>query len=432
MSPEIAGIAGIVILVLLLLARMWIGLSMAMVGFLGIIFLKGIDGAFGILGTVPYKYVAFYPMSAIPLFIFMAMVISNTGIGASLFKTAHTWLGQFRGGLAMASVMASGGLAAIMGDSVAEVVTMSQIAVPEMKKYNYETKLASGSVAAGGTLGILIPPSLGFILYGILTEQSIGALFMAGILPGILLTLLFMATILIITTLNPSAGPRGPKTGFKEKVVSLKGTWHMLLLFVLIIGGIYGGIFTPTEAGAVGAFGAIVISAISRRLTLKILLESLLEATKITAMIMLLVMGAFILMKFLALSKLPFLLADTISGLMLPSFFVFMGIIVLYIFLGMFLDIFAAIVLTIPVIFPLVMKMGYDPIWFGVIMVLVMEMGLITPPVGLNVFALAGVTQIPLHTIFRGVLPFVLAMIVCIILLLLFPQIALFLPGLMQ
>jgi C4-dicarboxylate transporter DctM subunit len=431
MSSEIAGIAGIVILVLLLIARMWIGLSMALVGFVGIIMLKGIDGAFGILGTVPYKYVAFYPMSAIPLFIFMAMVISNTGIGASLFKTAHTWLGQLRGGLAMASVMASGGLAAIMGDSVAEVVTMSQIAVPEMKKYNYESRLASGSVAAGGTLGILIPPSLGFILYGILTEQSVGELFMAGILPGILLTFLFMGTIWVITAMHPDAGPPGPKTSLKEKVVSLKGTWHMLLLFVLIIGGIYGGIFTPTEAGGVGAFGAIVISAISRRLTLKILMESLLEATKITAMIMLLVIGAFILMKFLAISKLPFMLADTINGLMLPSFVVFMGIIILYVLLGMFLDIFAAIVLTIPVIFPLVIKMGYDPIWFGVIMVLVMEMGLITPPVGLNVFALAGVTQIPLHVIFRGVLPFVVAMVVCIIILVIFPQIALFLPSLM-
>jgi tripartite ATP-independent transporter DctM subunit len=431
MSPEIAGIVGILILILLLIARMWIGLSMAFVGFVGIIFLIGIDGAFGILGTVPYKYVAFYPMSAIPLFIFMAMVISNTGIGASLFKTAHTWLGQLRGGLAMASVLASGGLAAIMGDSVAEVVTMSQIAVPEMKKYNYENKLSSGSVAAGGTLGILIPPSLGFILYGILTEQSVGELFMAGILPGILLTFLFMATIWVITAMQPNAGPPGPRTSFKEKVISLKGTWHMLLLFLLIIGGIYGGIFTPTEAGGVGAFGAIVISGVSRRLTLKILMESLLEATKITAMIMLLVIGAFILMKFLALSKLPFMLADTISGLMLPSFAVFMGIIILYVLLGMFLDIFAAIVLTIPVIFPLVIKMGYDPIWFGVIMVLVMEMGLITPPVGLNVFALAGVTKIPLHVIFRGVLPFVLAMVVCIILLVIFPQIALFLPSLM-
>jgi len=219
MSPEIVGIIGIAAVVFLLIARMWIGLAMAMVGFLGLAALRGLDGAFGVLGTVPYKYVAFYPISAIPLFVFMAMVISNTGIGASLFKTAHTWLGQLRGGLAMAGVLASGGLAAIMGDSVAEVVTMGQVAVPEMRKYKYDDQLATGSVAAGGTLGILIPPSLGFILYGILTEQSVGMLFMAGILPGILLTFLFLVTIWIITAFRPNAGPPGPKTSLKEKPV---------------------------------------------------------------------------------------------------------------------------------------------------------------------------------------------------------------------
>ena len=431
MSAELTGIIGLIVLVTLLVARMWIGLTMAMVGFLGLLLLRGIDSAFGVLGTVPFKYVAFYPMSAIPLFIFMAMVISNTGIATSLFNTAHKWIGQLRGGLAMASVIASGGLAAIMGDSVAEVVTMSQVAVPEMQKHRYDIKLAAGCVAAGGTLGILIPPSLGFILYGILTEESIGELFMAGIVPGILLTLLFIITIWIITAINPEAAPAGPRTSFKEKIISLKGTWHMLLLFVIIIGGIYGGIFTPTEAGGVGAFGAIMISLASGRLNLKILLDSLMEATKITAMIMLLVVGAFILMKFLAMSRLPFLLAETIGGLDLPRYVIFAGIIALYIFLGMFLDIFAAIVLTIPVIYPLVIKLGFDPIWFGVVMVLVMEMGLITPPVGLNVFALSGVTGVPLHTVFRGVWPFVLAMILCILLLILFPQLALFLPSLM-
>ena len=429
MSPELVGIIGIAVLVVLLIARMWIGLAMAMVGFLGLVYLKGFDSAFGALGTVPYKYISIYPISAIPLFIFMAIVIANTGISTSLFNTAHKWLGQLRGGLAMASVLACGGLAAIMGDSVAEVVTMSKVAVPEMRKHNYDSQLASGCVAAGGTLGILIPPSLGFILYGILTEQSIGMLFMAGILPGILLTLLFMLTITIITARRPSAGPPGPKTSVKEKIVSLKGTWHMLLLFVLIMGGIYAGIFTPTEAGAVGAFGALVISAASRRLTLKRFFDSLLEATKITVMIMLLIVGAFILMKFLAISKLPFMLAGTISGLQLPTYAIFAGIIILYILLGMFLDVFAAVVLTIPVIYPLVVAMGFDSIWFGVVIVLILEMGLITPPVGLNVYALAGVTDIPLHTIFRGVLPFVVAMIICVILLVVFPQIALFIPS---
>ncbi|MCF8095450.1 MAG: TRAP transporter large permease [Desulfobacteraceae bacterium] len=429
MSPEITGIIGLSALVVLLAIRMWIGLAMAMVGFFGIILLKNIDVAFSVLGTVPYKYIAFYPMSAIPLFIFMAMVISNTGIAASLFNTAYKWIGQLRGGLAMASVLASGGLAAIMGDSVAEVVTMSKVAVPEMKKHHYNTRLATGCVAAGGTLGILIPPSLGLILYGILTGESIGVLFIAGILPGILLTFLFIVTIWIITAFDPDAAPAGPKTSFKEKIISLRGTWHMVLLFILIIGGIYGGIFTPTEAGGVGAFGAIILSIVSRKLNPRILLDSLMEATKITAMIMLLVMGAFILMKFLAMSKLPFMLAETISGLALPRYVVFAGIILLYVFLGMFLDIFAAIVLTIPVIFPLVTQMGFDPIWFGIVMVLVMEMGLITPPIGLNVFALSGVTGVPLDIVFRGVIPFFLSMILCILLLILFPQLALFIPA---
>jgi tripartite ATP-independent transporter DctM subunit len=243
------------------------------------------------------------------------------------------------------------------------------------------------------------------------------------------LTLLFILTIWIITAINPEAAPAGPRVSLKEKIVSLKDTWHMLLIFIIIIGGIYGGIFTPTEAGGVGAFGAIIISLASGRLNFKILLNSLMEATKITAMIMLLVVGAFTLMKFLAISKLPFYLAESIGALALPRYVIFAGIIVLYIFLGMFLDIFAAIVLTIPVVFPLVTQMGFDPIWFGVVMVLVMEMGLITPPVGLNVFALSGVTGVPLHIVFRGVLPFVLAMLLCIVLLIFFPQLALFIPS---
>lgn len=431
MSFEIIGLLGLLFLVFLLASRMWIGLTMAFVGLTGLIILRGVDSALGVMGTVPYKYVAFYPMSAIPLFILMAMIISYTGIATSLFKTAHTWLGQFKGGLAMASVVASGGMAAIMGDSVAEVVTMSQVAVPEMRKYKYDIKLATGCVAAGGTLGILIPPSLGFILYGILTEVSIGKLFMAGIIPGILLTLMFVGTIAVITIRNPKAAPAGPKTSFKEKIVSLKGTWHVLLLFIIIIGGIYGGIFTPTEAGGIGAFGALIISLISGRLNLKILINALMEAAKITAMIMLLVVGAFVLMKFLAMSGLPFLLADVIGSLDMPRYIIFAGIILIYIFLGMFLDIFAAIVLTIPVIFPLVTELGFNPIWFGVVMVLVMEMGLITPPVGLNVFALSGVTKIPLDTIFRGVFPFVIAMVLCVLLLVIFPQLALFIPSVM-
>jgi tripartite ATP-independent transporter DctM subunit len=272
---------------------------------------------------------------------------------------------------------------------------------------------------------------MAFIIYGILTENSVGMLFMAGFLPGIMLTLLMMGTIAIITRVNPKAGPAGPKSSMMEKIIALKGTWHTILLFLLVLGGIYGGIFTPTEAGAIGAFGAIVITASSRRLTMKSLFDSLLEALQTTAFIFLLIVGAYILMKFLAVSKLPFALSETVAGLPLPRIAILAGILLLYIILGMFLDIFSAVIITIPVIYPLVLALGFDPIWFGVLVVIVIEMGLVTPPVGLDVFILSGAIDVPLFTVFRGVVPFLIAMVVAIVLLIIFPQIALYLPSTM-
>jgi len=431
MSPEFVGLLGIILVIACMLFRMWIGLAMAFAGSAGLYYLKNFDVVFGVLGSVPYNAIAYYPMSAIPMFIFMATIITGTGIGASIYASAHTWMGPLRGGLAMASVIACAGLAAIMGNSVAQALTMGKIAVPEMKRYNYDLSLASGCVAAGWTLGILIPPSLGFIMYGILTEQPVGALFIAGIIPGILLTSLFILIIWLITLKNPAAGPPGPSSSFKQKVVSLKGTWHTILLFTLIIGGIYAGIFTPTEAGAIGAFFAILIAVLSGRMSVKKLIEAVLETAKATCMIIFLITGAMIFMKFLALSKLPFWLANHILALALPKYGVFFAIILLYIVLGMFLDVFVAVILTIPVIFPIITALGFDPIWFGVIIVLVLEMGLITPPMGLNVYVLSGVTDIPLPTIFRGVIPFVGAMLICVVLLAFFPWIALFLPSMM-
>lgn len=431
MNPETVGIIGIGLLVVLLFFRLWIGAAMAIVGFLGFAYLGGLNHGFGILGSVPYTAVAFYPVTAVPLFILMGVIISNTGVSGDLYDTAYKWLGGLRGGLAIATVVACAGFAAITGSSVAGAVTMGKVALPEMKRYGYDDSLATGCIASGGTLGILIPPSLGFILYGILTEQSVGMLFMAGVLPGILLTLLFVVVIIIITIMRPSAGPKGPKTSFKDKMFSIKNTWAMVLLFLIVLGGIYMGIFTPTEAGAVGAFGAVVITSVSRKLTVKTFYSSVFEAVQTTAMVMLLMIGAFIFMRFLAISKLPFLLGDLVAGLALSKYLIFTAIIILYIVLGMFLDIFSAIMLTIPILYPLVMAMGFDPIWFGVILVIVMEMGLVTPPVGLNVFSLGGVTDVPLGTIFRGVVPFVLAMIICIVILTLFPIIALFLPNMM-
>jgi tripartite ATP-independent transporter DctM subunit len=292
-------------------------------------------------------------------------------------------------------------------------------------------ELATGCVACAGTLAILIPPSLIFILYGILTENSVGQLFMAGFLPGLLLTSLFIVAVAIITARNPQAGPPGPGSGFKEKIISLKRLWHTLILFILVLGGIYTGIFTPTEAGGIGAFGALIITAVSRRLTFRRFLDSILETSLTTAMIMLLIVGAFVFMKFLAISKLPFLLSEIIAGLTLPSVVIMMGIILLYILLGMFLDVISAVVLTIPILYPSIVAMGYDPIWFGVIIVLMVELGVVTPPVGINVYVLGPMVGVPISTIFKGIIPFCVAIIVCVIILIIFPQIALFLPSTM-
>ncbi|MFC1862704.1 TRAP transporter large permease [Thermodesulfobacteriota bacterium] len=431
MSAEAAGLVGLIVLVILLFARMWIGAAMALVGFLGYAYIMGLNPALAVIAQIPFSTIAYYPMSTVPLFILMGVVILNSGVGSSLYETAYRWIGQFRGGLAMSTILACALFAAIAGVSAPAVVTMGKVAVPEMRKRHYSDKLATGSIASAGTLAFLIPPSMAFIVYGILTEQSIGMLFMAGLLPGVMLVLLLMATIIIITTTNPESGPAGPKSSFKEKLISLKGTWHTILLFLLVLGGIYGGIFTPTEAGAIGAFGAILITALCGRLSLKGLMDSLLEAGMTTAFVFLLIIGAYILMKFLAVSKLPTLLSIIIADLPLPRMAIFAGIMLLYIFLGMFLDIFSAVIITIPVIFPIITALGFDPIWFGVVVVIVIEMGLITPPVGMDVFILSGATDVPLFTIFRGVVPFLIAMIIGIILLAMFPQIALFLPSTM-
>jgi C4-dicarboxylate transporter DctM subunit len=431
MSPELVGVIGIIALIILLFCRMWIAFAMALVGFLGLLYLNDFDRAGVILGTVPFSRVGFYPMSALPLFILMGIVVGEAGLSGDLYETAYKWLGRLRGGLAIATVFASGAFAAITGSSSATAVTMGKVALPEMVKYNYDPKLATGTVAAGGTIGILIPPSLGFILYAILTEESIGRLFMAGIIPGILEVIFYTITIIIMCQMNHSLGPRGTGSSVKEKIYSLRNTWPVLTLFLLVIGGIYGGIFTPTEAGAIGAFGAIIITIAMRRLNGRGLISCLSQALESTAMIIILVVGAFIFANFMAKSKLPFALGDMVTNLMVSKYVVLVLIIFVYIILGMFLDIFSSIVLTIPIIFPVVVAMGFDPIWFGVIMVRVMEIGLITPPIGMNVFVLAGVTDIPLGTIFRGIVPFVIADICHVALLIAVPQLSLFLPDTM-
>jgi tripartite ATP-independent transporter DctM subunit len=383
------------------------------------------------MGTVPFETVAYYPMSAIPLFMLMGVIVGSTNIGADLYYSVHKWVGAMRGGLATATILACAIFAAIAGSSGTGTILMSKVAMPQMQRFKYDDKLSSGAIISAGTLGILIPPSMGLIIYGLLTEQSVGKLFIAGMIPGILLTFLFIVAVYIVTWIDPKAGPAGPKTPLKEKITSLRKTWHVLLLFLLVLGGIYFGFFTPTEAGAIGAFGAFVIATATGQMTIRKLVDILKETAAMAPMIFLIIIGAFVFMKFLGLSKLPFALVDGINSLQVSKYVIFFGIIVMYIFLGMFLEVYSTVTLTVPIIFPVITALGFDPIWFGVIIVLVIEMGLITPPVGINAYIFTGITRIPLSTAFRGVIPFFLCMVFCVILLTIIPDIALFLTRTM-
>lgn len=429
MSPEIVGGIAILGMVVLMFMGMWIGLAMAVVGFLGYIYLDGSTNALLNLGTVPFTNLANYNVTAVPLFVFMGALVSSTGISADLYNTSYKWLGSLRGGVALSTVMACAAFAAISGSSMASAITMGQVALPEMKKYGYNDTLATSTIASGGTLGILIPPSMGFIMYGIITENSVGALFMAGIIPGVILTLLFMAVVVVWCIWKPADGPAGASVGFKEKVISLKDTWMMLVLFIIVLGGIYLGLFTPTESGALGAAGALIITLLTRRLSRRNLVDSMMDTGSTTAAVMFILVGAFIFMRMLALSQLPVAMAEFVGGLVLSKYAIMAVIVLFYVVIGMFLEITSATVFTVPILYPLVTAMGFDPIWFGVIIVIVIEMGMITPPVGMNVFVLSSSSGVPMDKIFKGVYPFVGAMLLLIILLTIWPQIATFLPD---
>lgn len=432
MSPILIGIIGVIILFILMASGMNVGIAMAVSGFLGLIYIMGFSQALSILGAAPYRTAAAYTMSVIPLFVLMGNLSFYAGVSEDLYSTTYKLFGHLPGGLAMATTVGCAGFAATCGSSVATAVTMGSISIPEMKKYKYAPALAAGSLAAGGTLGILIPPSIGFIIYSMLTDESIGKLFIAGILPGILLTLLFVLTIYVTVRRDLTLGPPGPRFSLKEKIASFKGIWSALALFILVIGGLYGGIFTPTEAGGIGAFGAFLLMIIRNKFTKRNLINVLMDTGKVTAMCFIILAGANVFGYFMAVTRIPNALADLAISLPLPPIFIVVFILIIYLALGSVMDSIAMIVLTVPIFYPVVMELGFDPIWFGVIMVIVMEMALITPPVGMNVFAIAGVApEIPLYTIFRGVLPFLAAMLICVAFLMAFPQIATFLPGLM-
>ena len=433
MSPTTIGLIGMAALLVLLALRMPIGIAMMLVGIVGIGALNSVDAALRILGQFPYAYSSVYELSVIPLFVLMGNFASASGLGRDLYGAAYAWIGHRRGGLASATIIACAGFAALSGSSVASAATMGKVALPEMRRYDYDPRLATGAVAAGGTLGILIPPSTAMIVYALLTEQSIGKLFLAGFLPGVLLTVVFIATIAIVANLRPAMGPPGERQGFVERLAALVRSGALLGIVAIVIGGIYLGIFTETEAAAVGALLTMLYTVRRRSFTLLNLSVALLDTMRTTAFVFLILIGAHVLTPFLALTQIPADLAAALKGLEIPRLAVLAIIMLIYIFLGMFLEGFAMLVLTMPIVFPIVSALGYDPVWFGILTVLVLEMGLISPPVGINVFVVKGVAgDVPMSQIFAGIVPFWIAMVLCVALLVAFPDIVLLLPNTMM
>ena len=433
MTPTTIGIIGIAALFILLFSRMPVGFLMALVGFIGFAAIVTPDAALHLLSKDFFSVFSSYSLTVIPLFVLMGQIAFHSGISTRLFDAAYKFIGHLPGGLAIATIGACAFFSAICGSSNATAATMGAATLPEMTRYNSKPELATGVVAAGGSLGILIPPSVIFIVYGILTEQSIGKLFISGILPGILLTLFFIIAILIWATLDSELGPKGPRFLWKERLASLSGVTETLVIFVLVMGGLFAGVFTPTEAGAMGAFFTIVVAVLRRQLNWEGFLQALSETTRITCMIMVIVAGATLFGHFLAVSRIPYNIAGWISSFDLPAWAIMSFIVFGYLIGGCFIDALALIMLTIPIFYPVVMKFGFDPIWFGVVIVLVTQIGVITPPVGVNVYVVSGVARdVPLQVIFKGVLPLLLAMVILVFLLIPFPQIATFLPSLIK
>ncbi|MGD9369164.1 MAG: TRAP transporter large permease [Desulfobacteraceae bacterium] len=432
MDPFLIGVIGIVILIVLLFSKMPIGAGMAIVGFFGFAAVVGFEPALGVLRTVPYTTFSEHSLSVIPLFLLMGAFAFNSGMSEDLFNAVYKWMGHFRGGVAMATIVACACFAAISGSSLATAATLGAIALPEMKKYKYDDGLATGAVAAGGSVGILIPPSVILILYGIITEQSIGKLFLAGIIPGIMEAVFYIFTIGYLTFFKPHHGPRGPKTTFREKIGSLKSAWEVVLLFGVVIGGIYKGIFTPTEAAGIGAFGTFFFALLRRRLSWNNFTHSLAETVQTTGMLFLIILGAMIFGYFLSVTRLPMEFASIVSDLPVNRYVVLACILIITMLLGCIMDSMAIVLLTIPVFYPLIQHLNFEPIWFGILVVRVTEMGLITPPVGLNVFIIKGISGVPIGTIFKGVIPHLIADVLQVIVLVMFPQITMLLPNLMD
>jgi tripartite ATP-independent transporter DctM subunit len=432
MDSVTVGILGFLIFFTLMALGVPIAFSMGMVGFFGIWYLGDLTAALSTVGMLPFSWGADYTFMCIPLFVLMGHFANRAGVITKFFDAAYKWAGSLPGGLAIATTLASGAFGAVSGSSSASAATMSTICIPEMKKYNYNRRLMTGSVAMGGTLAILIPPSLGFVIYGIITEESIGKLFVAGILPGIMMVFLNSLVIYFMCKTNPTLGPPGPPSTLGEKIISLKGSWEILVIFLAVIGGMYSGVFTPTEGAAVGCFITFAFSLAKRKLARKEFMGDLATTAKVTLMIFMLIIGAMVFNQFMALTGISEKLRNYVVTLTVNPYLALTFILFTYFIAGCIMDSVAMAFLLLPIYYPIIIALGFNGIWFGVIGTVMAEIGLLTPPIGLNCFVVHGVfPEYPLEEIFRGIWPFVAMDIVIVIILILFPQISLFLPSFM-
>ncbi|HWK95189.1 MAG TPA: TRAP transporter large permease [Pseudolabrys sp.] len=433
MSPPIIGAIGVFALLVLIGLRVPVAIAMGVVGIVGGVAINGWTSLGFVLGSQPFVTVVPYSLSVIPLFVMMGAFAARAGLSASLYQALHALIGHWRGGLASATVGACALFGAVCGSSLATAATMARVAIPEMRSLGYDDRLSAGVVAAGGTLGILIPPSIIMVIYAIMTEQSIGRMFLAGMVPGILAAVLYVVAVTIVVTLRPAMAPRAPRANAAAKCAAFGQLAPVALLFGAVMGSIYLNIASPTEAAAVGAFGAMVLAAARRKLTWEVVRESLVETAQTTAVIFLILVGTSVLQFFIETSTLPTLLLELINRFNLPPFGVILIILVIYIILGCFLDSLSMMLITLPIFFPLIIKLGYDPIWFGVLVTSVVEIGLITPPVGMNLFIIASVTEkMKFEVAAQGVLPFLAADCVRLLLLASIPSLSLFLPSLLM
>ena len=434
MTPAVIGILGIVVLLLMLfLLGTPVGFAMGIVGFCGFCYLISFKAGLNMLASVLWETFSKYGLTVIPLFIFMGQIAFYSGVNEKLYKAAYKWVGQIRGGVAMATIMACSAFSAICGSNAAPAATMTTVALPQMKKFRYDSRLSTGAIACGSTLGVVIPPSVVLIVIGLSTEQSIARLFYGGIGAGVVLAVLLTLTVYIVCTLHPEWGPVGPRTTYLEKIKGLSGAFEMAILFLLVMMGLYFGFFTPTEAGAVGSLFAILISVIQQKLSWKGFLTAITDTIRVSCMVIVIVAGAMIFGRFLAATRIPYDIASWVVGLPVPDMVIMAIIFAIYIVGGAVMDALALLLITIPIFFPVAMELGYDPIWFGVTITVVTTLGAVTPPVGATTYVVGGMAKdVPLEDVFKGVAYFLPAYLLCILLLMIFPKLVLFLPGLIR